>query len=116
MRTWISRAAFAAAVVGAMVAAGDASSQSGKSKKAAVTSSDLPVRRSVFSGNEVQLALLHHVNQDCSPVRPDVRVAKQPSNGELTFKEVRTVIELRKQSPRAHCNGKPITGIGVFYT
>jgi len=112
----MSRAAFAAAVIGAMVAAGDASSQSGKKKRAAVESSDTPVRRSVFSGNEVRLAVLNWVNADCSLVRPDVRVSKQPSHGELTFKEVRTVVELQKSSPRAHCNGKPVTGIGVFYT
>jgi hypothetical protein len=116
MKPVISRVAFAAAVIGAMIAAGNASAQSGKSKRAAVESSDVPVRRSVFSGNEVQLAVLNWVNPDCSPTRPDVRVSKQPSHGDLAFKEVRTVVELKTGSPRAHCNGKPTTGIGVFYT
>jgi len=116
MNSAIAQVALAAAVVGALGAAGDASAQSGKSKRAAVESSETPLRLSVFSGNEVRLAVLNWVNADCSPTRPDVRVSRQPAHGELTFREVRTVVELKAGTPRAHCNGKPTTGIGVFYT
>ena len=97
----------------------DAHSQSHKKPKpqnVTLQSNEMELRRSVFSGNEVRLGVLWAVEANCdgTPL-PDVRVVKQPSNGELSFREIRSVVELKKDSPRAHCNGKPVNGVGVFY-
>jgi hypothetical protein len=77
---------------------------------------EIEVRRSVFSGNEARLGLLWAIDSNCKagPL-PDVRVRKAPRNGELEFREADGVIEFRKEHIRSHCNGKPATGVAVFY-
>ena len=103
--------------VGAILVASEASSQSQKkSQKANLQSSESEVRRSVFSGNELRLGVHWSVNPDCTTQLVDVRIAKAPSNGEVVFKETQAVIEMNKNSPRSHCNGRPATGVGLYYT
>jgi hypothetical protein len=114
-----SRLALFPTIAAALAATGQAWSQSAKKSKAVIAplqSAGKEVRRAVFSGNEVRLGMLWAVEENCqgAPV-PDVRILKQPPNGELTFREMDSVIELRKDNVRARCNGKPITGVGVFY-
>jgi hypothetical protein len=104
-------------MVGAILVAGEASSQSQKkSQKANLQSTESEVRRSVFSGNELRLGVHWSVNPDCTTQLVDARIAKGPSNGEIVFKETKAVIELSRNSPRAHCNGRSATGVGLFYT
>ena len=104
------------ATVGAIFVAGEASSQSSKSKKPTVELREVEVRLSVFSGNELRLGSYWLVEADCSSQLADVRVARKPSNGEVVFKETQTVVELRRDTRRSHCNGRPINSIGAFYT
>ena len=101
----------------AMVAANSAWPQSVKKpKNITLQSAEKEFRKSVFSGNEANLGALWLVEANCQsgPV-PDVRIRKAPSHGELEFREMDSVVELRKDSARAHCNGKPVTGVSMFY-
>ncbi len=119
MSIFLARIGFAAAMIGTLTVATEASSQTAKkepAQKASLGSQQVDLKRSVFSGNEARLGTLWAVMADCSSVPVDFRVVKAPANGEVTFREVRTVIEFRKSHPRARCNGKPVNGIGVFYT
>jgi hypothetical protein len=74
-------------------------------------------RRSVFSGNEMQVGTFALVKADCStgPL-VDIRMVKQPANGKASFQEVQTVVDLKKDSVRAHCNGKSVDAVAMFYT
>jgi hypothetical protein len=97
----------------------EASAQSAKKPRAqsvALQMDEKEVRRSVFSGNEVRIGMLYAVDAGCegTPLA-DVRVVRQPAKGELSFREMSGVVELKKNSPRARCNGTPIKGVGVFY-
>lgn len=105
-----------AVMVGAIFVAGEAFSQSSKSKKGPVESREVEVRLSVFSGNELRLGSYWLVEADCTSQVADVRVARKPANGEIVLKETRTVVEVKKDTPRAHCNGTSINSIGAFYT
>lgn len=111
-----SRIGLVAALIGAILVAGEASSQSSKSKKAAVQSNEVEVRLSVFSGNELRLGAFWYVEADCSSQLVDVRLANKPANGEVVFKETRTVVEVKRDTARARCNGTPINSIAAYYT
>ena len=107
----------ATVMFGAIFVAGDASSQSSKSKKAAAPStSEVEAKVSVFSGNELRLGPFWFVEADCSSRLIDVRIAHKPANGEVVFKEAKTVVEVKKDTIRARCNGTPINAIAAFYT
>src|SRR5262245_33694822 len=111
------RAGFAAAMAGALVVATAASSQTKKKpEKPSVGSPEVEIRRSVFSGNELRVYPFYSINSDCTSATADVRVVKAPANGDLAFREARSLIELVKGSQRAHCNRKPVDSIVMFYT
>jgi hypothetical protein len=119
MANCISRALLGVAILAAAGASSAALAQSGKKSRAqsvTLQSTEKELRRSVFSGNEVRLGVLWGVEANCegTPLA-DVRVFKQPANGDLSFRETSSVVELKKESARAHCNGRPINGVAVFY-
>lgn len=116
----VFRTALTGATIGVVVAIGATSSEAGKKAKpeiAALEMTGSQFRRSVFSGNEARIAQFWTVNADCSsgPL-VDVRVVKSPSNGQVSFQEVRSIVELKKEHQRAHCNEKPVDAVGMFYT
>jgi hypothetical protein len=119
MRRCIFRDVLVLALAGSVLNSGEALSQSTKKPRpqgVTLRIDERELRRSVFSGNEVQLGIFWAVQANCDAAPlADVRVVEQPSNGDLSFREVRSVVELKKESRRAHCNGTPITGVGVFY-
>jgi hypothetical protein len=107
---------FSAVLAMTAVAADQAVAQSKKAKKADLNTTELQVRRSVFSGNELQALKLWWVNADCSPGElPDARVVRAASNGEVSFQEVRTAVDLPKGTARSHCNGKPVNALAMVY-
>ena len=118
MHDLLFRTALSAAAVGVILAIGATSQAApkGKTELAALDATSLEVRRSVFSGNELRLTHFYTVNPDCSsgPL-VDVRVVKPPANGEMTFQEVRSRVELKKDHQRAHCNGKPVDAVAASY-
>jgi hypothetical protein len=102
----------------ALALAGDASAQGSKKnapQKASLTFTDSEVRTAAFSGNNIKVGTLWTVGDDCRSPQPDVRIIKQPKNGEATFQEFRGSAVLPQNHQRAHCNGKLINGVGVFY-
>lgn len=118
MHDLVFRTALYTAVLGAVVAIGAPCQAAPKGKQiAALDTTNAEVRRSVFSGNELRLTYFYTVNSDCSsgPL-VDVRVVKPPANGELSFQELRSRVEFKKDHFRAHCNGKLVDAIGAFYT
>lgn len=76
----------------------------------------ISLARSALSGNEVQIAAMNVVEADCSPGPvPDVRVAMQPKNGGVRLSQISMAVDRRKEDARAHCNGKPIQAMAVYY-
>jgi hypothetical protein len=119
MSIFLARIGFVAAMIGTLTVATEASSQTVKKdavQKASLGSEQVELKRSVFSGNEARVSIFWGAMADCSSVPVDFRVVKAPANGEVTFREVRTAIEFRKSHARARCNGKPVSGVGMFYT
>jgi hypothetical protein len=119
MNGFIARAGLIAASIGTAIVSASIAHSAPKAKvhRASVQATESEVRRSGFSGNEMQLGLFWWVNPDCSSSqRPDVRIVKAPSHGEMTFKEVFSVVEIRGGHPRARCNGQPVAAVGMFYT
>jgi hypothetical protein len=71
---------------------------------------------SVFSGNEARLLAPNWVNTDCtSGSRPDVRVVSSPANGSIRLENMQIAISRNSDNSRAHCNGKQVDTVGVFY-
>lgn len=71
---------------------------------------------SVFSGNEARVLAPNWVNTDCtSGVRPDVRVASSPTSGSIRLEDIQIVVSRNSGDSRAHCNGKQVDAVGVFY-
>ncbi len=74
------------------------------------------VPRSMFSGSESRIATMNFVNADCSPgPLPNVRVVTQPSNGELRMEPIKYAVNRQANDVRAHCNGKIVDAVAVFY-
>jgi hypothetical protein len=74
------------------------------------------INRDAFSGNEIRVAAMQVVNADCtSGPTPLLRIATAPQNGEQREEEITVPIDRKSGDPRASCNGKPVTAIGVFY-
>src|SRR5262245_59312946 len=117
MNALIARAGLIATLLGAiLLSAGGAHSAQKKVQKAAIQPTEFEVRRTGFSGSELRLRVFGWVNADCtSGSRPDVRIVKGPKNGEMTFKEVYSVVELPRGYVRSRCNGQPVNGVGMFY-
>jgi hypothetical protein len=115
----LSRIGFVGAMVVALAVATGASSEptkKAKPQKVSLGPTEVELRRSVFSGNELRVYPFYAVNADCTSMPADIRVVKEPTNGEVAFREARSVIELLKSSPRAHCNRKPVQSVVMFYT
>jgi hypothetical protein len=74
------------------------------------------VNREAFSGNEIRIAAMQVVNADCTsgPI-PLLRVATAAQSGEQRQEEVTVAVDRKAGDPRASCNGKPVTAVGVFY-
>jgi len=72
------------AVMPAAVKSQERSATEAKPKAAAETHT--PFRRTVFTGNEMLMAVFNTLASDCSAVvRPDVRVVTPPANGVVRF-------------------------------
>lgn len=72
--------------------------------------------RSVFSGNEVQIAAFNFVNADCSSgPRPDLRIVTPPAHGAYRLEETTIQVDRKPDNPRASCNGKPVGAVAVIY-
>jgi hypothetical protein len=71
---------------------------------------------SVFSGNETRVLAPNWVNTDCtSGLRPDVRIVSPPSNGSIRLEDMQIAVSRNSNNSRAHCNGKQVDAVGVFY-
>ena len=69
-----------------------------------------------FSGSESRISQLYLVQADCTAgPQAEWRVINKPKHGELRFERMTMPISLTASSPKAHCNGKPIDAIGVYY-
>jgi len=106
-----------AAVVLAIGATAAPAAPKTKPQLAVMESTSSELRRSVFSGNEMQITTFYTLKSDClSAPLVDVRILKPPAHGEISLQEVRSVIELEKEHFRAHCHGKSIDAVAMFYT
>ncbi len=75
-----------------------------------------PFKSSTFSGSETRVHYLSNLQSNCSTgERPDVRVVKNPENGGLRFDPIRHPVNQKVGTPLAHCNGKEVDVLGVFY-
>jgi hypothetical protein len=112
-----NRIALCAAVVAApmFALAGDVSAEAKKVQKASLSFEDKEVRMSGFSGSKIRIGALWTVDGDCKSPQPDIRVVKEPKNGEVTFEELRTTAALPKNHVRAHCEGRRVNGAAVYY-
>jgi hypothetical protein len=87
-------------------------------KRAVITPAitEISVRKSVFAGNEAQISAMHWVKMDCTSGQlPDVRIVTSPSKGEIRLEPVQHAVARQKDNDRAHCNGKLVDAVGVFY-
>jgi len=73
-------------------------------------------KRDGFSGTEFRLGAMNYVKADCSsgPV-PDVRIVAKPANGELRTEQIVYIVDRTPDNRRAHCNGKEVDAVGLFY-
>lgn len=114
-----NRVALCAAVVAASVLTltGDVSAQAKKvtPQKASLSFDDKEIRMSAFSGNKIKIGSLWTVDGDCKSPQPDIRIVKEPKNGEVTFEELRAAAVLPKNHVRAHCEGRRVNGASVYY-
>jgi hypothetical protein len=72
--------------------------------------------KQAFSGSESQIAAMNIVKADCSPgPLPEVRVVTPPSSGDVRLEPIKYAVSREKSNPRAHCNGKTVDAVAVFY-
>ena len=72
---------------------------------------------SVFSGNDLKLYVMNHVNNDCSSsARPNVHVVTAPANGTVRLEPVSMTLERPATDAYAKCNGKKVDALAVIYT
>jgi hypothetical protein len=85
-------------------------------KPKAAAESHVPFRRSVFSGNEMVMAVFNTLASDClASVRPDVRIVTPPKNGVVRYDAIMAAVERPSGDPRFACNGKRVISVGIFY-
>jgi len=72
--------------------------------------------KSAFSGSESRIAAMNYVNADCSsgPL-PEVRIVTPPGSGDLRMEPIKYAVSRDKSNSRAHCNGKIVDAVAVFY-
>ena len=111
----------AAAAAGALltVIAAEARSQekpAAEAKPKAAAETHAPFRRTVFTGNEMLMAVFNTLASDCGAVvRPDVRIVTPPANGVVRFDAIIAAVERPPGDIRAMCNGKRAISVGIFY-
>jgi hypothetical protein len=72
--------------------------------------------KATFSGNESRISNIYHVKSDCtSGPEPEARLVVSPKNGEVRLERRQVPISYGKEAVHAHCNGKPVDAITVFY-
>ena len=74
------------------------------------------VEREVVSEARTRVEFLAAEEPDCSSQQLVVRVTKQPTNGKLEVEEGNGFGYWQKESSRAKCGEKPISGMLVYYT
>ena len=59
---------------------------------------------------------MNYVNIDCSsgPL-PEVRIVTPPGSGELRMEPIKYAVSRGAKDTRAHCNGKIVDAVAVFY-
>jgi hypothetical protein len=72
--------------------------------------------KSALSGSESRIAAMNYVNMDCSsgPL-PEVRIVTPPGSGELRMESIKYAVSRGAKNARAHCNGKIVDAVAVFY-
>jgi hypothetical protein len=81
-----------------------------------ISSAQQTTTASVFSGNEARVLAPNWVNADCtSGSRPDVRVTSSPSTGSIRLEDIQIIVSRNSGDSRAHCNGKQVDAVGIFY-
>jgi hypothetical protein len=72
--------------------------------------------KEMFSGSESRIAAMNYVNADCSggPL-PEVRVVTAPEGGDVRMEPIKHTLNRDKKNHRAHCNGKTVDAVGIFY-
>lgn len=59
---------------------------------------------------------MNYVNTDCSSGPfADIRVVTPPSHGDIRMEPLDFPVNRKPDSGRAHCNGKIVKAVGVFY-
>jgi hypothetical protein len=87
-----------------------------EAKPKAAADTHAPFRRTVFTGNEMLMAVFNTLASDCSAVvRPDVRIVTPPANGVVRFDGIIAPIERPPGDLRQMCNGKRAISVGIFY-
>jgi hypothetical protein len=84
-------------------------------QKASLSFEDKEVRMSAFSGSKIKIGSLWTMDAECKSAQPDIRVVKEPKNGEVSFEELRGPAALPKNHLRAHCDGSRVNGAAVYY-
>jgi hypothetical protein len=122
-RKWMSRTARAAlvAAVGSSICNVNPTSsqnqeQSASKAKIEKKLTETRSQKSAFSGNEFRVTAMNSLQKDCSggPI-PDIRVIEKPVNGELRIEAIRYVVNRTSDNAFAHCNGKEVDAMGLFY-
>ena len=117
----LGKSIMAGAAAGALLTliAAEARSQENpatEAKPKAAAETHTPFRRTVFTGNEMLMAVFNTLASDCSAVvRPDVRVVTPPANGVVRFDAIIAAVERPPGDIRAVCNGKRAISVGIFY-
>jgi hypothetical protein len=77
---------------------------------------EINYKKNVFAGNEARIGAMNIVNADCtSTAIPDIRIVAQPAKGELRLENIQYALDREKTDRRAHCNGKIVDAVGIFY-
>jgi hypothetical protein len=82
----------------------------------AVSAEMTTVEREVVSEARTRVEFLAAEEPDCSSQQLVVRVTKQPTNGKLEVEEGNGFGYWQKESSRAKCGERPISGMLVYYT
>lgn len=118
MRTLLM-ASLSLALVTALLPASAGAQEKKKAPAKAEVAKNLPemtLNRDLFSGAESRIAAMNNVNADCTsgPI-PDIRIVTPPINGQSRLEQIDYPLERPQNDPRAHCIGKPVVALGVFY-
>lgn len=72
--------------------------------------------RVAASGREEEISFWYSVEPDCSsPVQPEIRIVKAPSNGVLRVAKAEKNPSFAKDNVRAACNARKVPATVVYY-